>query len=690
MRPHQTVVKHVGRVLEVVEGGGRLGGDSNADRLARSWQRSLNAHQVDPAQIVAPRVVTSQELREHRDRLEAFMRISREGLDRLHAQILPANYCVLLTDADGVTLDFRTVPTLDKDFKEEGFRVGTCWSEQREGTCGVGTSLIDGQPTLVHRDEHFRSHNIAFTCSAAPIFGLEDQPIAVLDASALYSPDERTSQQLVFRMVVERAQQIENAFAYYTLRSHWVLQCGRLAEFLSVQTDYLVAFDDSGRLVGGNRRAKLELFTRDGGAPVFVHDLFECTANDILAAAHARPGQAFPLRLQGTGERIFANLRAPAARSRTPVTPAAEAAREAVPGAGASLRGFAHLALDDARLRGNVERALKIANRGIPAMLLGETGTGKEAFARAIHDSSERHGKPFVALNCAAIPENLIESELFGYREGAFTGARSKGVRGKIMQADGGTLFLDEIGDMPLQLQCRLLRVLAEGEVLPLGAETPIPVQLSIICATHQDLPELVRQGRFREDLYYRLNGAVFLLPPLRERTDIRDVIAKMLEEEAAAMGCQELRLDSEALRALEQYDWPGNIRQLRHAMRYACAIAEGNALRIEHFPPDLFARPRLASPDTAEAVPRPACRPVPHAADGGPPAAPGLSDADAALRVRMIEVLRRNRWQVKVSAQELGMSRATFYRKLARLHIVAPNQRESEAAGTAPWNPLH
>ncbi|MBS0554934.1 MAG: sigma-54-dependent Fis family transcriptional regulator, partial [Proteobacteria bacterium] len=248
MQSTQIVARHVSRVLDVVEQRTQLGPEASAQRLLRSWQRSLNTHQVDPARVNSPRVVTSQELREHRERLEAFMRISREGIDRLHAQVVPAGYCVLLTDMDGITLDYRAVPSLESEFREQGFRPGTCWSEEYEGTCGVGTSLIDGQPTLVHRDEHFRSHNIAFTCSSAPIFGPDDQPIAVLDASALHAPAQRESQLLVFRMVIERAQQIENAFAYYNLRPYWVLQCGRLAEFLSVQTDYLVAFDERGRI----------------------------------------------------------------------------------------------------------------------------------------------------------------------------------------------------------------------------------------------------------------------------------------------------------------------------------------------------------------------------------------------------------------------------------------------------------
>jgi transcriptional regulator of acetoin/glycerol metabolism len=679
MRRPQEIVQHVGRVIDVVEHGLPLGRDSTFERLARSWRRSLSTHQVDPALATTPRVVTAQELREHRDRIDAFMRIAREGMDRLHAQLRPVNYCVLLTDADGVTVDFRTVPELDKEFKAEGFRVGTCWSETLEGTCGVGTALIDGQPMLVHRDEHFRSHNIAFSCSSVPIFGPDDRPVAVLDATALHAPAQRESQFLVYRLVLDRAQQIENAFAWYNLRPYWVLQLGRLAEYLSVQTDYLVAFDDSGRIVGGNRRARLELLDGDDGpAPAFIHDLFECTTNEILGAAHAQPGQAFPLRLVANGERLFAILRAPAPHSRGGLALPRAACDPAEDSACTIIPGFSHLALDDARLRGNVERALKVANRDIPVMLLGETGTGKEAFARAIHEYSDRRDKPFVALNCAAIPETLIESELFGYRDGAFTGARSKGVRGKILQSDGGTLFLDEIGDMPLQLQSRLLRVLAEGEVLPLGAETPIPVRLHVICATHQDLPELVQQGRFREDLYYRVNGAVFLLPPLRERDDIRGVIDKVMREEATTMDRASLRLAPATLDALARHDWPGNIRQLRHAMRYACAIADGDAVELEHLPPDLFrarpgsqARTRLDPFDDAQ-PPR-----LPYRTDA-PPCA--LSNSDAELRAQMLAALRRHHWQVTVTARELGMSRATFYRKMARLQIVSPNRREFDA----------
>ena len=191
---------------------------------------------------------------------------------------------------------------------------------------------------------------------------------------------------------------------------------------------------------------------------------------------------------------------------------------------------------EDASMQQLVRRALLVADKDIPIMITGETGTGKEAFARAIHESSPRADKPFVALNCAAIPETLIESELFGYLGGSFTGAHKKGMKGKLEQANGGTLFLDEIGDMPVQLQTRLLRVLAERETMPLGGIEPIALDLQVISATHQDLKTLIELKEFREDFYYRLNGMVLKLPALRERSDKSFIIDNILERECVAV----------------------------------------------------------------------------------------------------------------------------------------------------------
>jgi len=237
--------------------------------------------------------------------------------------------------------------------------------------------------------------------------------------------------------------------------------------------------------------------------------------------------------------------------------------------------------LGDPRLMGHWQTACKVIKKGIPVLLHGETGSGKEVFARLVHEHSPHASGEFVAVNCASIPESLIEAELFGYRAGAFTGAQRSGRRGKVLQADKGTLFLDEIGDMPLDLQARLLRVLDERRVTPLGSEEAQDVSFQLLSASHRDLAELVAQGRFREDLYYRLNGIELSLPALRERSDRRALILGILAEEAG----DEVRLSAEADALLMGYAWPGNVRQLRHVLRTAVALMDGVMVLLEHLP---------------------------------------------------------------------------------------------------------
>ena len=219
-----------------------------------------------------------------------------------------------------------------------------------------------------------------------------------------------------------------------------------------------------------------------------------------------------------------------------------------------------------------VRSARRVAASAVSVMIQGATGTGKELFARALHAASGR--SPFIALNCAAIPESLIESELFGYKSGAFTGARREGMKGTILQASGGTLFLDEIGDMPLALQTRLLRVLEEHEVVPLGADKPMKVDLRVVCASHQNLRSMIARGQFREDLYYRLNGITLELPRLADRTDKDQLIRKLLGAETS--DGRPVAIETDAFNVLLNYDWPGNIRELRNVIRTALAICDG------------------------------------------------------------------------------------------------------------------
>ncbi|CAH2909856.1 MAG: Nitrogen regulation protein NR(I) [uncultured Paraburkholderia sp.] len=303
--------------------------------------------------------------------------------------------------------------------------------------------------------------------------------------------------------------------------------------------------------------------------------------------------------------------------------------------------------------------------RDITILILGKTGTGKEWLARAIHHDSPRRAAPFVALNCASLPDTLIEAELFGYEDGAFTGAKKRGSVGKIVQADGGTLFLDEIGDMPLAQQVRLMRVLQERTVVPLGGTRAIPVDLRIVCATHCNLRAMIDEGTFREDLYYRINGLVVTLPALRERTDLAALVTRMLELQREGEGLPH-RVSPQVLERFMQSRWPGNLRQLANVLRTASIMAEGaDQIELDDLPEDFL----HDCPDAA------ANGSVSVTLAGGEDGKGTALDAQAPTPSRMenwqatliAQTLARLDGNVSAAARELGLARNTVYRYLRR-----------------------
>jgi sigma-54 dependent transcriptional regulator, acetoin dehydrogenase operon transcriptional activator AcoR len=304
-----------------------------------------------------------------------------------------------------------------------------------------------------------------------------------------------------------------------------------------------------------------------------------------------------------------------------------------------------------------------VLNRDIAILVLGETGTGKELLARAIHQDSDRARYPFVAVNCASIPETLIEAELFGYEDGAFTGARRKGAIGKILQANGGTLFLDEIGDMPISLQARLLRVLQERQVTPLGSTKSVPVDVAVVSATHRNLRDMISAQTFREDLYYRLNSLVVRLPALRERSDLMTIVRKILRAETNG---RPLELDEDVVRLLQVHHWPGNIRQLTNVLRTAAVMA-GSEMVItrDHLSDDFLEDALRDLPAPAAQLPSSLQAPAEPAAAAPAPALPEaatLGEMELRTIQRAVEQAGGN---ISVASRRLGISRNTIYRKL-------------------------
>jgi transcriptional regulator of acetoin/glycerol metabolism len=667
--------------------------------IRSSWQRCVHQYGLDPTRMQEARIVPQTRLREHQQRIDDFARIARYGLESLYGQVAQMGYVVLLTDADGVTVDYLGDAAADAGLRRAGLYLGAEWSENGAGTCAVGTALATGQALTVHQADHFDATHIPLTCTAAPLFDSHGQLNAILDISALSSPQAKDSQMLALYLVRTYASRIEDAYFLRRHRQDWILKLSPASEFIDVNPEYLIALDANGCIVGHNHRTQQMLTAEPGmagmagvgpgaasaGTPLLgmrFDTLFDARPEELGRFVYSRPSEQRIVRLNRSGRLLYLSVMPPMLRlpSCTP-----QSAPAPIPAELAALCG------GDAALQQQLQRAARLVDAPINLLINGETGSGKEYLARALHRASARRDGPFIAVNCAAIPETLIESELFGHLPNSFSGAGPKARRGLIQEADGGTLFLDEIGDMPRELQSRLLRVLAEGEVLAIGASRPVKVNVRVISATHHPLDQLISGGGFREDLYYRLNGARLVLPPLRERSDLDWLVEKFL---AVPEGEPGFTLAEPARAQLRRHRWPGNLRELRNALEYARAVCSGRHIEADDLPEGIGAPSALAAYACASTEPASAAfeDAVPvstaHRSETGqkeepetePGAQPDTLPPEAML---LLQHLRVCGWNLSAVARQLGMSRMTLYRRMARYGIQSPNR--SDSAGLGP-----
>lgn len=658
--------QHIERIVDVVTNRHALSANSTDELIRRSWVRCANTHGLDPAQPRTAEILTGPELREHKDRIDEFLSVARSGMEQLYKQVAPLGYVLLLSDAEGITVDYIAGAGREQELKSAGVYIGADWREDRMGTSGIGTAIAEKTALICHQDDHFNANHIDVSCTAAPIFDPRGDLLAVLNITAMVSPRGKDSQHLALQLTALHAKLIEDANFIRRFGGQWILRLGRTWSFAEVSGEMMLAFNDDGVIVGVNTAARRDLGVTGRPADWLIGrqlpEVFQCTMDDIWRAAR---GTILDMSLMTVDSEslYYVSVRLPRRpRDLQIISQEKWLPSQLGPEDYASLDA---LAGDDVAMQRTLSQAKRLVNKKVNILIQGETGSGKEVFARALHKSSTRSRKPFIALNCAAIPETLIESELFGYAPGSFTGGRSKGMKGLILQSDGGTLFLDEIGDMPLNLQTRLLRVLSEHEVMPLGGEKPVRVDLTVIAASHRDLRTMIADGGFREDLYYRLCGATLHLPPLRDRSDIGFLIDCLMTLESERAGLM-ASITADALNALKSYSWPGNIRELSNVLRYALAISEDGKIRLGDLPPELQAAKTMdrLAPKEQNAVMEGS---NPWALPGGQSYG---TEGDA-----LVAVLRRNKWNVTAAASELDVCRATIYRQMKKFRIVPPSQ---------------
>ncbi|WP_412674648.1 sigma-54-dependent Fis family transcriptional regulator [Bacillus badius] len=585
-------------------------------RIIESWHRCKNK-QVDPYLQKGRHFLTKESFQQQKEKNTLLLQAALPALKRMDRMMAELEAVVLLIDPSGYVLSSIGNKKVKYEAKRINFTEGVRWTEEEVGTNAIGTALQTKEAIMISGSEHYSvvSHN--WSCAAAPIHSREDELLGVIDISC---PVDR-AHPFMLGMVASIAREVEKELSVQAHKQEADLlnQCGHLLEGSSL----IAVCNERGRIVAVSRDLQWLIpdYREMKREQLVRHGLKEKMASVIVASD--------PNRVIGTCLYLKAVEKSP--ESYFPEAPSFY-----FEGTAGSSRSFQR----------TLEEVKRVAPTDASVCLFGETGTGKEVVARALHDNSKRRNGPFIALNCGALPEELMESELFGYAEGAFTGAKRGGHKGRFEQAQGGTIFLDEIGEISPAMQVKLLRVLQERKVTPVGGIKEIELDVRIVAATHRDLGRLAEEGTFRKDLYYRLHVYPIYVPPLRERKeDIPHLVRHYCQQHHWSV-----RVPEEYIQRLKQYDWPGNIRELFNVLerlRISSSLLEPGDFCIV----DKLLAPNARQPD-AEPV---SCK---------------LNAREQIQKELMMEALRKTQGNVSQAAKLLDMPRSTFYRRLQRFNL--------------------
>jgi sigma-54 dependent transcriptional regulator, acetoin dehydrogenase operon transcriptional activator AcoR len=547
-------LSHLREIDQVLSGRG-MGRDALVEQ---SWRRCVEEYGLDPASPSPAHIVTEARLREHREQSERLIAIARSGLEALFRQIAGQKYVLLLADAKGVTVDYFGDPKFEDELRQAGLFLGSDWSEELAGTCGVGSCIVTREAITIHQSDHFDLTHTPLSCTAAPIFDTSGNLAAVLDISLLRSPQPKISQSLALNLVKASVRRVEMANLMAMNRGDWVLRFSSSPEFLDVDPEAALALDGSGRIIGMTHGAERVLARQLGGrmdgAAIGqpIDRFFDLSIDNLPDLMRGRPTEDRLIQLRD-GQGIFGHAIAPQSERR----PAADRMGESGP--------LQAIGGNDPVIRRIQAEAARLAPTGIAVLLSGETGTGKDRLARAIH-ISQPGNRPFVTLPCAAPPPDL---------------------EALLAAACGGTLFIDGPGDLSLSDQGRLWQLVAGIGMLP-ARQRP-----RLITATTVDLAALVRAGRFRADLFFALAPATLRLPPLRLRQDFDWLIDRLLRQ-FGHLRPQSLRISPAARAELMAREWPGNLRELANTLEVAVTLAEGAVIDMTDLPPAPLAPVRI------------------------------------------------------------------------------------------------
>lgn len=538
--------------------------------IYQSWKR-CEEYEVDPLQKQTSIIMDDDSLSETISKSKIY-EASLPIIRTLHEQIKGTGHLITLADDKGRIIHLEGEHHIKAQAEKMSFIRGSDWSERAAGSNAIGTALAVGHPIQIFSYEHFCEGVHPWICSAAPIKDpLTGKNLGIIDLTA---PNE-LGQPHSLSVVQNISEMIQQNFKAHSFKQRHRLQEHYENFAKKLNSDSVIVLDEMLNIVHADQKCRF-LLQIDHWRQIGVHSEFQHIRNSLLTNSE----REWELDVPSLQIKIFVQVIVDGTE-RIGYLLHLEKTNQ--------IRDYTHWG----RIIGNsqpmnqlIARVKIAAPTNVPILLTGESGTGKEIFARAIHKESSRHQSSFIAINCGAIPKELLASELFGYESGAFTGGNPKGKPGKFEEADGGTLLLDEIGEMPLDLQVYLLRVLQEKEIVRLGSSRPRPVDVRIIASTNRNMKELIQEGKFREDLYYRLNVVEFNIPSLRERKEdipllIRYYIIKYAKKHHKPVPT----IGNDVLSLLNEYKWPGNIRELTNTIEYAVLFCSNNQITLNSLP---------------------------------------------------------------------------------------------------------